>query len=167
MTKRLVAALLTAALFAAAPRAQAASAKHSLNEYAYLIGTWSCTAHVPGRKERAYTTTFKWLFADKTAIDQTFQNAGGQAHFMLTYDKRRDDFRGVFVGDDGSIGTWTNPGAQRGAWTELGYDLDADGYPENSIAHFHDVTPTHYAFAFRFRDPKGIWSTENDVCRKK
>jgi len=126
----------------------AATHHHSMAEYAYLIGTWRCVAHIPGRnKPVTYETSFHWKYSSNRVIDQYIATARGQANFMLTYVPASDSFEGVFTGSDGSMGFWYNPGPRNGGWTEYGYDV-ADRERPNTRATFYGVTPTHYSFHF-------------------
>lgn len=120
---------------------------HSMSEYAYLIGTWRCVAHVPGRKTATYETNFRWMYPSKTVIDQSIAVPRGQANFMLTYVPASDSFEGVFTDSGGSMGFWYNPGPVNGGWTEYGYDV-RDRTTPNTRAIFYGVTSSHYAFHF-------------------
>jgi hypothetical protein len=142
--------------------------RHSIAQYAYLIGTWKCTAQIPGRKKSVtYQTSFRWKYPAKTVIDQYIATPRGQANFMLTYVPASDSFQGVFTGSDGSMGFWYNPGPVNGSWTEYGYDV-ADRTVPNTRARFYDVTPTHYAFHFwaikGMRDPGR--KIDDESCNK-
>lgn len=137
--------VLSSLLIAAA---LAAPHRHSMNEYAYLIGTWRCSATVPKRsKAIVYETSFQWKYPSHTVIDQSIATKRGSANFMLSYAAATDSFVGVFTGSDGSEGFWQNPGPQNGGWTEWGYDI-ADLNSPNTRATFYGITPTHYAFHF-------------------
>jgi hypothetical protein len=122
--------------------------RHSLQEFAYLVGAWKCTAAVPGKPDTTYQTAFRWMYPQHTAIDQSITMGTAQANFMLTYDKASDSFKGVFVMDDGSIGVWENPGPENGGWTEFGYDVRDGKLVLATKATFAGVTPTHYGFRF-------------------
>ena len=138
---------LTVAAFSTPP-AQAAGHRHSMSEYAYLIGTWRCVAHIPGRnKIVTYETSFRWKYPSKTVIDQSIVVPRGQSNFMLAYVPSSDSFEGVFTGSDGNLGFWYNPGPVNGGWTEYGYDVRDPAHP-NTRAIFYGVTPTHYSFHF-------------------
>ena len=168
---RLAIALIACLLTLSPVRAPAADTphRHSLAEYAYLVGTWKCVANVPGRKPIAYSTTMRWMYPDRTAIDQHIEMARGQADFILTYDSAGDAFRkGVFVDDTGSVGVWENPGPVAGGWTEFGFDFKGDNLVPSTRATFRGVTPTHYAFGFWKVSSKQDPGTaiESDDCTK-
>src|SRR5579862_2032326 len=106
-TCRLAAALC--AIVVLAQHAAAAAPQHSMAEFGYLIGTWKCVAHIPGRAPVAYTTSFRWMYPSHAVIDQQFATKRGQADYMLSYAARTDSFVGVFVDSSGSAGFWRNP----------------------------------------------------------
>lgn len=162
-----LAALLFAASLAVSAPASAAH-RHSISEYANLIGTWRCTAHVPGRKSAiTYETSFRWKYPSKRVIDQYIATPRGQANFMLTYVPSSDSFEGVFTGSDGSMGFWYNPGPVNGGWTEYGYDVSDRIHP-NTRAIFYDAVPAHYAFHFyaiKGKDDSGR-KIDDETCNK-
>ena len=145
-----------------------AAPKHSLQEYAYLVGAWQCTAHTPGKPDASYRTSMRWLYPEHTAIDQRVVTPRGQADFILTYDKASDSFKGIFVGSDGGVGVWENPGPVDGGWTEYGYDFKGDDLVPATRATFNGATPRHYAFRYwsirNKRDPGKL--LETDDCNK-
>ena len=145
-----------------------AAHRHSISQYAYLIGTWKCVAHIPGRQKTVtYETSFHWKYPSKTVIDQYLATRRGQANFMLTYVPASDSFEGIFTGSNGVMGFWYNPGPVGGGWTEYGYDV-ADRTNPNTRAIFYNVTPTHYAFHFwaiKSKQDPGR-KLEDDTCNK-
>ena len=163
-------AMIACVLGSAPIRVPAAEAPHhhSLAEYAYLIGTWKCVANIPGKASQTYTTTMRWMYPDRTAIDQHIAVAKGQADFILTYDRAGDAFKGIFVDDGGNVGVWENPGPVAGGWTEFGYDFKGDNLVPSTRATFKGATPTHYAFEFwkvtSKQDPGKV--IEADDCTK-
>ncbi|HTA38222.1 MAG TPA: hypothetical protein VK760_04060 [Candidatus Acidoferrales bacterium] len=160
------AALLLAA--ATALPAAASTHKHSMAEYAYLIGSWHCVASVPGKGKVPYTTVFHWKYPSHGAIDQSFDTAKGQADFMLAYDAASDSFKGIWIDSHGSTGYWEDPGIVNGGWTELGYAINGAHQSPNTRAVFSGVTPTHYGFVFSSitsKDDSGKL-IETDSCDK-
>lgn len=141
--------------------------RHSLDEYAYLIGSWKCIASVPGSKSSSYQTSIRWMYPNHTAIDQTIITDKVNADFILTYDKGSDTFKGIFV-DDGSVGVWENPGPVANTWTEFGYEFMGDNLVLSTRATFTGVTPKHYAFRYwkirNKQDPGEL--IEADDCTK-
>ena len=162
--------IFTAALLAFAftsQTAHAAVARHSMSEYAYLIGSWKCVANVPGRKPVTYETSFRWMYPSKTVVDQMFRTKRGDADFMLSYQKATDSFVGVFTDSGGGEGFWRNPGPVDGGWTEYGWDISDLNNP-NTRATFYGITPTHYAFHFyAIKGKSDLGKTiEDDACDK-
>jgi hypothetical protein len=160
---------LAVLLAVATPAPAAAPHKHSMAEYAYLIGSWRCVAKIPGRPSQAYSTNFAWKYPSHKAIDQTFpSNKKGQADFMLAYDAAGDSFKGIWIDSNGSTGYWEDPGIENGGWTELGYAINGKAQTPNSRAIFAGVTPRHYGFTFysitSAQDPGKL--TETDSCDK-
>ena len=153
-----------------APAPAAATHRHSLAEYAYLIGTWNCVAHPTGRGTFKYSTSFIWKYANRSVIDQTIAGTHGPlANFMLTYDAKTDSFRGTYVDNRGDVGVWTDPGPVDGAWTEIGYSYrgNATLVPE-SRTHFFGVTDTHYAYEYWTISSIGDAGTlvDTEACEK-
>jgi hypothetical protein len=160
-------ACVAASMSASASAAQAPH-RHSLDEFAYLIGTWKCTASIPGKKPFTYTTSMRWMYPERTAIDQSIATANIKADFILTYDKGSDAFKGIFVESDGSVGVWENPGPVAGGWTEYGFDFKGDNLVPATRAIFTGVTPTHYAFRYwNIKDKQDAGKLiEADDCSK-
>jgi hypothetical protein len=160
-----VALVLTS--LAAAPAAPSAH-KHSMAEYAYLIGAWHCTADVPGKGKVHYATVFRWKYSSHAAIDQSFDTPKGQADFMLAYDASTDSFKGIWIDSRGSTGYWEDPGIVNGGWTEYGYAINGKHQSPNTRAVFSGVTPNHYGFVFysiKGKDDPGKL-LETDSCDK-
>jgi hypothetical protein len=165
----LLAACVVCVLGASPMRTPAAeSPHHSLNEYAYLVGSWKCVAKSPGKPAYSYATSMRWMYPDHSVIDQSIVVGANRADFILTYDHASDAFKGIFVEDPGGVGVWENPGPVAGGWTEIGYDFKGDNLVPATRAKFHDVTPRHYAFDFwkiaSKQDPGQV--IESDECNK-
>ena len=150
--------------------ASSAAPRHSIGDYAFLIGKWTCTARANG-KTTPYRTAFSWMYPEHTVILQSFSGPRGHASFILTYNAKLDDFRGVFVESertgDATVGAWINPGMQGKGWTEHGYDIDADGFPIASKSTFSNVTKTHYVIRDYLSTPgKTDQLVQVEVCNK-
>jgi len=170
-------AMLRRALFAASvvlaslslcSPVSAAPHKHSMAEYAYLIGSWHCVANVPGKGAVHYSTAFQWKYPSHRAIDQLFRNPKAQADFMLAYDASSDSFKGIWIDSTGATGYWEDPGIENGGWTEYGYTINGAHQTPNTRAIFAGVTPRHYGFTFYSitsrTDPGKL--LETDSCDK-
>jgi hypothetical protein len=148
--------------------AAASAHRHSMAEYAYLVGSWHCVAAIPGKGQVRYTTSFSWKYPSHQAIDQAFSTSKGQADFMLAYDAPSDSFKGIWIDSNGRTGYWEDPGIENGGWTELGYAIDGRHQSPNTRAIFAGVTPRHYGFTFYSitgtNDPGKL--IERDSCDK-
>jgi hypothetical protein len=133
---------------AAGPAQATSAAKNSMTEYSYLIGSWHCVSHMPGKPDVAYSTSFHWKYPSHDAIDQVFSTPKGQADFMLVYDAPSDSFKGIWIDSNGGAGYWEDPGIENGGWTEFGYAINGKHQSPNSRAVFAGVTLTHYGYTF-------------------
>jgi hypothetical protein len=167
-TTRRAAAAAALLLATSVGHAAASAHKHSMAEYAYLIGSWHCASNVPGKAPAHYATAFRWKYPSHAAIDQSFNMPAGQADFMLAYDGASDSFKGIWIDSGGRTGYWEDPGIENGGWTELGYAINGNRQVPNSRAVFSGVTPAHYGYAFysiTSKDDPGKL-LETDSCDK-
>jgi len=137
-----VSAYSTAATPGATP-AVPTGAVHSLSEFDFLIGDWTCRNTEAGKPDVRASVQFGWMY-DKKVLKEVVTAPGYSGEFLTTLDKKTNTFKGVAVDSFGGYIVWENPGMKNKVSSEVGY-LFADGrLIPVSRSDFERVSDTHY-----------------------
>jgi hypothetical protein len=117
--------------------------RHSLSEFDFLIGRWTCTVTAGDKPLGKASAQYEWIYNGKV-LKETLEAPGYSGTFLTTYDPRTDSFKGVGVGNDGSYVVWQNGGIDGNKSSEKGYLFDADKLIPASRTEFEKVTNNHY-----------------------
>lgn len=130
----------------------------------FQLGTWHCKAQ-NGGPDGSYDAIFTLEYGGSVLRARIIsESADGKQHIADFNTVRPDNktYAGVWLTDDGAIGTWTNAGWVGNGFTEIGYTLKQGLLTERTEYHFTKISDTEYMYE-DFRDGKMIAS---DRCLK-
>lgn len=130
----------------------------------FQLGTWHCKTQ-NGGPESNYDAIFTLEYGGSVLRARIIsESADGKQHVADFNTVRPDSttYAGVWLTDDGTIGTWTNAGWVGNGFTEIGYTIKQGALTERTEYHFTKITDEEYTYD-DFRDGKVIAS---DRCLK-
>jgi hypothetical protein len=144
------------------PNAPTGSADWSRERF--QLGAWHCSGQ-SGASKYAYDAIFTLEYGGSVLRARIVSKGrDGKVH-VTDFNTVRPDaetYAGVWVSDDGAIGTWTNAGWDGNGFTEIGYTIKNGVLTERTEFHFTKISDTEYSYK-NVRDGK---ATAADHCLK-